>query len=111
MNRLPLPSGFDFEEDVFELTGPPRKVVGESITDPGRRKPIPRTLVEAFPISEGRRHAFGRIREDGALEVDPSPRPRGLRAWVTPDRVCWLIVLGVAAFIVRWAWLAPKGLG
>jgi hypothetical protein len=30
------------------------------------------------------------------------------RAEVLADRVCWLIWVGFAVWVVQWAWLAPK---
>ncbi len=89
---LPLPSGFTF--DYEEPHGPPapsRRLVGQVI-DSGRRKPVPRTLQQAFPQSEGYRIAL----------YCPAPR------WARTDRICWAIVIALACLIVRWAYLAPK---
>ncbi len=82
----------------------------ETIVDTGRTKRVPRTLQQAFPISEGYRHAVGRLAADGSLQPLNGPLPkRRLVSYVTTDRVCWAIVIGLALMIVQWAWMAPKG--
>lgn len=77
------------------------------IVDSGRRKPVARTLKQAFPQSEGYRLAI----EDPAGRLIPLDGSIAARRWVSMDRVCWVIVIGAAAWVLRWAWLAPKGLG
>jgi hypothetical protein len=82
----------------------------EVIIDTGRTKRTPRTLQEAFPISEGYRFAAGRLAADGSLQPLNGPMPRRpLLSYVTTDRVCWGIVLCLAGWLCAWAWLAPKG--
>lgn len=75
------------------------------IVDSGRRKPISRTLQQAFPTSEGYRMAIEDA-EGRRIPLDGSLRRRG---WLTTDRVCWLVVLGLAAWALHWIWVTPKG--
>lgn len=91
-----------------ENTDPDRQRLVGTVIDAGRRKPVPRTLAQAFPLSEGYRDAVGRLSGSGALIPGVMPR-RGLRAWLTADRVSWLVIIGLACWVVRWACLAPKG--
>lgn len=91
-----------------ENNDPDRPRLVGTVIDAGRRKPVPRTLPQAFPLSEGYRDSIGRVTESGAL-IPGDPPPRGLRGWLTADRVSWLVVMGLAALVVRWAWMAPKG--
>jgi hypothetical protein len=76
------------------------------VIDSGRRKPVPRTLKQAFPQSEGYRFAI----EGPAGEMLPLDGSivRQRRRWLTADRVCWLMVLAGAGWLLLWAWNAPK---
>lgn len=83
----PLPAGFEFVRD--EPYGPPvpvRRLVG-TVVDPGRRKPVPRTLQQAFPLSEGYREW-----------CYMTPAPKSLT-----ERISWAVVIGLALWLVVWA--------
>lgn len=82
----------------------------ETIIDSGRTKPVPRTLQQAFPISEGYRMAAGRALPDGRMSFG-GPRPSRLRGLFTADRIAWLCVWGLIAAGLVMAWKTPKGLG
>jgi hypothetical protein len=71
--------------------GGPRAI--PSITDPGRTKPVPRTLKQAFPISEGYRQS-----------IEHYPAPTRLA-----DRVSWGIVFALVGWLLWWVYHAPKG--
>jgi hypothetical protein len=93
------------------IGGEPNRVVRlPPIIDSGRTKPVPRTLQQAFPISEGYRIAAGRALPDGRMSFG-GPRPSRLRSLLTADRIAWLCVWGLIAVGIVMAWRAPKGLG
>lgn len=95
---------------LYAVSTPPqgatRAPVAVVVNEHSRR--FPRTLRDAFKQSEGYRHAAGRVDESGAMIVEDEPPALGLRALITPDRVCWAIIIALGLWVVRWAWLAPK---